>query len=40
MGEQRYLPEKVEGGWFQPKGHGYEEAVIKRLERLRRKNEE
>lgn len=38
--EQRYLPEGVEGGWFQPKGHGYEETVMERLERWRRKNEE
>ena len=31
--EQRYLPEGVEGGWFRPKGHGYERQVIERLER-------
>ncbi len=36
--EQRYLPEGIEGGWFQPKGHGYERTVIKRLEEWRRKN--
>ena len=29
--EQRYLPEKVEGGWFQPQGHGYEQEIIERL---------
>jgi len=33
--EQRYLPEGVEGGWFRPKGHGYERQVIERLERWR-----
>ncbi len=37
--EQRYLPENVEGGWFQPKNHGYEQTVIERLEGWRRKNE-
>jgi putative ATPase len=34
--EQRYLPEGVEGGWFQPKGHGYEKEIIERLERLKK----
>jgi putative ATPase len=34
--EQRYLPEGIEGGWFQPKGHGYERKIIERLERWRR----
>lgn len=29
--EQRYMPEGVEGGWFQPEGHGYEREIIKRL---------
>lgn len=29
--EQRYLPEEVEGGWFRPKGHGYEREIIERL---------
>jgi putative ATPase len=33
--EQRYLPEGVEGGWFQPKGIGYEKQIIERLERLK-----
>jgi len=28
---QRYLPEGVEGGWFQPRGQGYEREVMKRL---------
>lgn len=31
--EQRYLPEGVEGGWFRPKGHGYEREIVERLER-------
>jgi putative ATPase len=31
--EQRYLPEGVEGGWFQPKGHGYEQEIIERLKK-------
>jgi putative ATPase len=35
--EQRYLPEDVEGGWFQPKGHGYEREIIERLERWRKR---
>jgi putative ATPase len=38
--EQQYLPEGIKGGWFQPKGHGYEETVVERLERWRRKSEE
>jgi putative ATPase len=29
--EQRYLPEGVEGGWFRPKGHGYERGIVERL---------
>ena len=28
---QRYLPEGVEGGWFQPRGQGYEREVMERL---------
>ena len=35
--EQRYLPEGVEGGWFQPKGIGYEKQIIERLEKLKNK---
>jgi len=35
--EQRYLPEGVEGGWFQPKGIGYEKQIIERLERLKKR---
>ena len=31
--EQRYLPEGVEGEWFQPKGHGYEQEIIERLKK-------
>ncbi|MBN1977676.1 MAG: AAA family ATPase [Anaerolineae bacterium] len=33
--EQRYLPEGIEGGWFRPKGHGYEKQIIERLEKLK-----
>jgi len=33
--EQRYLPEGIEGGWFRPKGHGYEREIIQRLEEWR-----
>jgi putative ATPase len=36
--EQRYLPEGVEGDWFKPKGHGYEQEIIERLEEMRRKD--
>ncbi len=35
--EQRYLPEGIEGDWFKPKGHGYEQEIIERLERWWRK---
>jgi putative ATPase len=38
--EQRYLPGEVDGGWFRPKGHGYEREIIERLERWRGKREE
>jgi putative ATPase len=37
---QRYLPEGVDGGWFQPKGHGYEREIIERLERWQDEREE
>ncbi|HDQ73403.1 MAG TPA: AAA family ATPase [Chloroflexi bacterium] len=33
--KQRYLPEGVEGGWFDPKGHGYERDIIARLKKWR-----
>jgi putative ATPase len=33
--EQRYMPEGIAGGWFRPKGHGYEKEIIERLERLK-----
>ena len=33
--EQRYLPEGVEGGWFEPRGHGYEREIIERLKKWR-----
>ncbi len=35
--EQRYLPEGVEGGWFRPKGHGYERKIIERLEKWKKR---
>jgi putative ATPase len=38
--EQRYLPEGIEGGWFQPGGHGYEREIIERLRRWKRNHEE
>jgi hypothetical protein len=31
--QQRYLPEGIEGGWFDPKGHGYEREIIERFDR-------
>ena len=34
--EQRYLPDEIEGGWFQPKGHGYEQEIIERLKKLKK----
>jgi putative ATPase len=37
--EQRYLPEDVVGGWFQPRGHGYEREIIERLEQWRQKRD-
>jgi putative ATPase len=35
--EQRYLPEGVAGGWYEPKLHGYEAVIAERLVALRRK---
>jgi putative ATPase len=35
--EQRYMPEGIEGGWFQPKGHGYEKEIIERLGKWKNK---
>lgn len=32
--EQRYLPEGVEGGWYQPTDQGYEVEIAERLARL------
>ena len=37
--KQRYLPEGVEGGWYQPQGHGFEQDIIERLANLRREEE-
>jgi len=34
--DQRYLPERVAGGWFQPKGLGYEKTILERLAKLKR----
>ena len=36
---QRYLPDGVEGGWYQPQGHGFEHDIIERLANLRREEE-
>ena len=33
--EQQYLPDGVEGGWFRPKGHGYEKTILRRLRRMK-----
>jgi putative ATPase len=33
--EQRYMPEGIEGGWFQPRGHGYEKKIVEGLEKLK-----
>jgi len=35
--EQQYLPEGIEGGWYQPKSHGHERKIRDRLEKLRGK---
>ncbi len=32
---QRYLPQGVRGGWFKPKGHGYEAQILERLRKMR-----
>jgi len=34
--EQRYLPEGVKAEWFNPRGHGYEQEIIRRLEKMKR----
>jgi putative ATPase len=36
--DQRYLPEGVPGGWYKPKGNGYEQRIIEFLEKRRSKN--
>jgi putative ATPase len=33
---QRYLPEGVTGGWFQPEGHGYEARILEKLEKMKK----
>jgi len=35
--DQRYMPEGVQGGWFHPKGRGYEREIVERLRRWREK---
>jgi putative ATPase len=35
--DQQYLPDGVGGGWFQPKGHGYEREIIERLKAWKKK---
>jgi putative ATPase len=37
---QRYLPPGVKGGWFGPKGYGYEQEILARLERWRQERED
>ncbi len=33
--EQQYLPDGVQGGWFHPRGHGYEQVIVERLRRIK-----
>jgi putative ATPase len=35
--EQRYLPDSVPGGWYRPKGHGYEQRILEFLDRRKPK---
>ena len=37
--DQRYLPEGVEGGWFEPSDQGYERRIKEMLERIKRLRE-
>jgi len=32
---QRYLPEGVKGGWYKPKGHGFEQRIQERLNEMK-----
>jgi len=32
---QQYLPDGVAGGWFRPKGHGYEQVILERLRKIK-----
>lgn len=34
--QQQYLPDGVKGGWFRPKGHGYERVILRRMRQLRK----
>ncbi len=36
---QEYLPEGVDAGWFEPKGHGYEKEIIERLREMKQEEE-
>ncbi len=38
--EQQHLPQDVAGGWFQPRGHGYEEVILRRLRKMKGEKEE
>ena len=31
--EQQYLPDGVDGGWFRPRGRGYERTILERLKK-------
>ncbi len=35
--DQQYLPEGVSGGWFKPRGYGYEREIIERLKAWKEK---
>jgi putative ATPase len=37
--DQQYLPDGVEGGWYSPRGNGYESEIIERLRKLRHESE-
>ncbi|MBN1178627.1 MAG: AAA family ATPase [Anaerolineae bacterium] len=36
--EQQYLPDGVAGGWFRPKGHGYEQTIVERMNRMKKES--
>ena len=35
---QRYLPEGVRGGWYRPRGHGYEQRIVEHLKQLTKRD--